>query len=228
MTPIFKKGHRYDPANYRPISLTCVVSKIMEHVVCSNIMNFASRHNILYKLQHGFRDKRSCETQLLEFIQDVANNMQDGHQTDVCVLDFSKAFDKVGHMRLIKKLNWYGIDGITNKWIQSFLSNRTQSVVLDGISSDSVPVISGVPQGSVLGPCLFLFYINDIAENLNSTARLFADDTMIYMTVKNQTDAQLLQNDLNTLANWENKWMMEFHPGRDSPQRIIIPSMDSN
>ena len=118
----------------------------MEHVICSNVMNFASRHNILYKLQHGFRDKRSCETQLLEFIQDVANNMQDGLQTDVCVLDFSKAFDKVGHKRLIKKLEWYGIDGKTNRWIQSFLSDRTQSVVLDGITSGNVPVISGVPQ----------------------------------------------------------------------------------
>ena len=129
----------------------------------------------------SFRDRRSCETQLLEFIQDVVTNMQNGLQTDVCVLDFSKAFDKVGHRRLLEKLRWYGINGQTNKWIESFLTDRTQAVVVEGKSSSKVPVLSGVPQGSVLGPCLFVYYINDIAEGLTSTTRLFADDTMIYM-----------------------------------------------
>ena len=123
-------------------------------------------------------------------------------------------FDKVGHKRLIEKLKWYGILGETNPWIESFHHGRTQSVVLDDVSSNTAPVISGVPQGSVLGPCLFLFYINDIAQNLNSTTRLFADDTMIYMTIKSDRDAKLLQDDLDTLSRWENKWMMEFHPGK--------------
>ena len=173
-----KKGQKYDPANYRPISLTCITSKLMEHIICSSVMSFATANNIFYALQHGFRSKRSCESQLLEFIQDVSTNMQNGLQTDVCVLDFSKAFDKIGHTRLIEKLKWYGITGSTNNWIKSFLSNRTQAVVLDGVSSSSIHVSSGVPQGSVLGPCLFLFYINDIAQDPHSTTRLFADDDL--------------------------------------------------
>ena len=183
-------------------------------IVCSSLMKHAQAENILYPLQHGFREKRSCETQLLEFTQDIVNNMQEGHQTDVCVLDFSKAFDKVGHKRLGQKLEWYGVEDSTNKWIGSFLSGRTQSVVVDGESSSTVPVISGVPQGSVLGPCLFLFYINDISAGLTSTTRLFADDTMIYLAVKGEADAKVIQDDLNKLAAWETTWMMEFHPDK--------------
>ena len=110
--------------------------------------------------------------------------MQLGLQTDICVLDFSKAFDKVGHRRLVEKLRMYGIDGETNTWIGNFLSERSQSVLAEGASVGCVPVISGVPQGSVLGPCQFLFYINDIADILTSKARLFADDTVIYLAVK--------------------------------------------
>ena len=214
VAPIFKKGQKYDPANYRPISLTCIASKVMEHIICSSLMRHAGQNGIFYALQHGFRDRRSCETQLLEFVQDVVTNMQDGLQTDVCVLDFSKAFDKVGHRRLVRKLEWYGIGGSVNRWIADFLRNRTQSVLVDGLSSSKVPVLSGVPQGSVLGPCLFLYYINDIAEQLTSTTRLFADDTMIYMAVKGESDADLLQRDLDRLSEWEDKWMMEFHPGK--------------
>ena len=212
VAPIFKKGQKYDPANYRPISLTCVLSKLMEHIICSNLMSHAKAHDLLYKLQHGFRERRSCETQLIEFVHDVASNMQGGLQTDVCVLDFSKAFDKVGHCRLLRKLEWYGVNSQTNTWIKSFLGDRTQSVVVEGAESDRVPVLSGVPQGSVLGPCLFLFYINYIAQDLTSTTRLFADDTMIYMTISNNTDAEKLQEDLRKLEKWEETWMMEFHP----------------
>jgi len=107
---------------------------------------------------------------------------------------------------------WYGISGQTNEWIQDFLFGRTQHVVVDGCSSSTKQVLSDVPQGSVLGPCLFLFYINDIAKDLHSTVHLFADDTMIYSTVSNERDAGLLQQDLNTLSQWADTWMMEFHP----------------
>ena len=138
--------------------------------------------------------------------------MQNGLQTDVCVLDFSNAFDKVGHRRLIEKLKWYGIQGRTNAWIESFLSNHTQSIVVEGTASDLVPALSGVPQGSVLGPCLFLFYINDIADGLTSTTCLFADDTMICMAVKSKADAQIFQQNLQKLERCESTWMMEFHP----------------
>ena len=186
----------------------------MEHIVVSHIMKHLQSNNILYPLQHGFRNKRSCETQLLEFIDDVASNMDNGLQTDLCILDFAKAFDKVGHKRLLEKLKWYGIDGVTNRWIKCFLTDRIQSVVLDGITSDSACVLSGVPQGSVLGPCLFLLYINDIAENIQGTLRLFADDTMTYMVIRGETDAINFQQDLDTLTKWEKTWMMEFHPDK--------------
>ena len=214
VTPVFKKGQKYERGNYRPISLTCIASKLMEHIICSSVMRHAKIHDLLYKLQHGFREARSCETQLLEFVHDVTGNMQNKLQTDVCVLDFSKAFDKVGHLRLLHKLKWYGITGDTNEWIADFLQGRSQSVVVEGTRSTDLPVLSGVPQGSVLGPCLFLFYINDIAQNLHSKARLFADDTMIYLAVRNEGDARLLQEDLDTLARWESTWMMEFHPDK--------------
>ena len=183
ITPVFKKGKRSDAANYRPISLTCIVCKLMEHILTSHVMKHANDHNILYGLQHGFTGCRSCETQLVEFIDDLAYNMQNGGQIDVAIMDFSKAFDKVGHQRLLK-LDNYGIRGKTNKWTQTFLTNRTQSVVLNGEHSCYTHVKSEVPQGSVLGPCLFLLYINDLLESLVSTVRLFADDSLLYMTIR--------------------------------------------
>ena len=129
----------------------------MEHIIASSIMRHADNHSILYPLQHGFRDRRSCETQLLGFVNDLVNTMHVGSQTDILVMDFSKAFGKVSHPRLVTTLKYYGIGGRTNRWVQSFLSGRTQRVVLEGEFSDDAEVLSGVPQGSVLGPCLFLF-----------------------------------------------------------------------
>ena len=214
VSPIYKKGSKYIPENYRPISLTCICCKILEHVVVSSIVTHADTHNILYPLQHGFRRSRSCETQLLEFVDDVSKNIEKSTQTDILIMDFSKAFDKVSHNLLIHKLNYYGIQGKTNRWINSFLKSRTQAVVLEGVTSDYVPVQSGVPQGSVLGPSLFLFYINDIPVGLDSTIRLFADDTIAYLAIKSNTDCVTLQNDLNKLGVWENKWKMAFHPDK--------------
>ena len=214
VVPIYKKGHAHDPANYRPISLTCICCKVMEHIVTSNIMRHARNNNILYPLQHGFLNRRSCETQLLEFCTDVLNNLEKNQQTDVLIMDFAKAFDKVSHPHLIKKLDHYGIRGKTKEWIASFLHNRQQRVVIEGDTSEKVPVTSGVPQGSVLGPSLFILYINDIATKLNSTVRLFADDTVAYLAIKGSKDAESLQQDLTKLGEWEKKWCMEFHPSK--------------
>ena len=132
VAPIYKKGQKYVAAKYRPVSLTCIASKLMEHIVTSAIMDHANANNILYDLQHGFRQQRSCETQLLEFVADITDNLQANQQTDLLVMDFSKAFDKVGHKRLLEKLDFYGIRGKTNQWIKNFLQDRRQAVVVEG------------------------------------------------------------------------------------------------
>ena len=215
VTPAFKKGQKYKAENYRPISLTCVCCKIFELIVTSHIMKHAERSNILFPLQHGFRKGRSCETQLIEFTDDITKNMENGKQTDVLIMDFSKAFDKVSHSLLLHKLDHYGIRGKTNRWIQAFLTGRSQSVVVvEGQKSQSVDVESGVPQGSVLGPSLFLFYINDIPTGIDSTVRLFADDTVVYLTISSDNDCPVLHADLAKLQEWETRWKMAFHPDK--------------
>ena len=178
--PFFKKGAKTDPTNYRPVSLTSVVCKSMEHILASQIMQHLSIHNILSDSQFGFRLKHSCESQLLVTVNDIARAINNNMQVDAAILDFSKAFDKVAHKHLIYKLDYYGIRGNLLNWLTSFLQNRSQEVVVEGINSTSCNVTSGVPQGSVLGPVLFLMYINDIGLNIHSEIRLFADDILLY------------------------------------------------
>ena len=144
--------------------------------------------------------KLSTDTQLLAFTQDILANVSGGRETDVIIMDFAKAFDKVLHHRLIQKLERYGITGPVNTWVEKFLTDRKQRMACEGMYSDWAPVISGVPQGSVIAPILFLIYINDLPNNLKSTVRLFADDTIIYMTISNGTDTTAFQQDLDKLA----------------------------
>ena len=211
VTPIFKKGKRYDPSNYRPVSLTSVVCKTLEHILVSQIMKHLETNSILCNNQYGFRARRSCESQLLLTIDDFARALNNRLQVDIGILDFSKAFDKVPHARLVKKLDYYGIQGKTLQWITSFLYNRSQQVVIEGTYSSPCKVTSGVPQGTVLGPTLFLLYINDLISNIQSTVRLFADDCLIYRPINSLNDHQLLQQDLNTLNTWAKTWQMKFN-----------------
>ena len=206
--PLFKKGEKYEPANYRPISLTCVTCKVMEHIIASQLMRFAESTELFSDKQHGFRRNRSCETQLIELLSDISKQLDGGHEVDACVLDFAKAFDKVNHCKLVHKLYDYGVSYQTCSWIKEFLNGRSQRVVVDGETSEEEQVTSGVPQGSVLGPILFLFYINDLPDGLSSCVRLFADDTILYNSSAN-IDA--LQEDLTILENWEQKWDMSFN-----------------
>ena len=162
VTPVFKKGEKFKAVNYRPVSLTCILCKQFEHIIASQLMTHLNRNNILFKNQHGFRSKLSCETQLIEFTSEMLATMQDRKQSDVIVMDFSKAFDKVSHESLLFKLDRLRTDPCVRGWIASFLKQRTQRVVVDGEESPTVTVTSGVPQGSVLGSILFLIYINDM------------------------------------------------------------------
>ena len=213
VTAINKKGARHDAANYRPVSLSSLCCKLLEHAIVSNTVKHLEKHDILNDCQHGFRAKRSCETsQILTLYHELASSLDKKTQTDMVILDFSKAFDRVPHKRLLKKIHHYGIRDSTYQWIASFLSQRTQQVLMEGQSSEKVPVINGVPQGSVLGPVLFFIFINDLPDNLNSRARMFADDCIVYREIKSNKDQLTLQEDLDTLAAWKQKWGMDFHP----------------
>ena len=216
VTAVFKKGDRHSAANYRPVSLTSICCKLQEHVITSSIMKHLSKNEILTDGQHGFRPKRSCETQLITLVHEIAANLESGTQTDLIILDFSKAFDKVPHERLLRKLSHYGIRGRTHSWIRELLSNRQQEVMVDGAVSDPAPVVSGVPQGTVLGPILFLIFINDLPSELTCSTRLFADNCIVYSKVRNKSDQERLQRDLDTLSQWEGRWGMEFHPQKCS------------
>ncbi|MCG8035226.1 MAG: reverse transcriptase family protein, partial [Candidatus Thiodiazotropha taylori] len=220
VTAIYKKGTRQDPANYRPVSLTSLSCKIMEHVIVSQTLKHLDKHEVLHDCQHGFRARRSCETQLITLVHELASSLDKGIQTDMIILDFSKAFDRVPHQRLLKKVHHYGIRGQTYCWIEQFLKGRTQKVLVEGQTSEVAPVVSGVPQGSVLGPLLFLLFINDLPEGLASQTRLFADDCILYRQIRSDTDQQLLQEDLHALAKWEQKWGMSFHPQKCSVLRV--------
>ena len=168
----------------------------MEPIIVSNMMDYFDTHNILCPQQNGFRSKHNCETQLIGFPQEIADSLDQGQQTDVIAMDFSKAFDKVDHHKLVHKLKHMGVNQyITTSctWIKDFLHNRSQVLVENNVSH-SLPVLSGVPQGSVVGPSLFLAYINDLPGSVSwSRVRLFADDTIVYLTIKSHASAQSLQ-----------------------------------
>ena len=165
-------------------------------------MTHLDSHQLLYDIQHGFRSKRSCEIQLVLLMEDLFRNAIKGQQTDFILLDFSKAFDKVSHEKLLLKLHHCGVRGQVLHWIKAFLSIRSQTVILESEKSSQVTVTSGVPQGSVLGPILFLVFINDLPEHIKSNVRLFADDTAVNLAVSNLEHVQILQEALDRLAKW--------------------------
>lgn len=185
---------------------------MLEHIITSNTIRHVEGQRMLTDAQHGFRKQRSCETQLIVTIQDLAKSIDDKSQSDVILLDFCKAFDKVPHIRLMSKLHRYGIRGSLHSWIGDFLRDRTQTVILENGKSDSAPVLSGVPQRE----CHWsdTLYINDLPESIKngSSVRLFADDCILYRSIKTSMDAVLLKEDLDALQEWEKDWIMEFHP----------------
>jgi hypothetical protein len=190
VSPIFKKGNRHMPSNYRPVSLTAVACKVMESFVREAILEHMNANGLLAEEQHGFIAGRSCITQLLECLEEWTRIMDEGGHVDVIYMDFMKAFDSVPHRRLLSKLKSYGIEGPIYNWIESFLTQRQQRVMVNGAASSWSEVTSGIPQGSVLGPVLFVVYINGLPDVVSCGVKLFADDTKIYRAIRNRDDSR--------------------------------------
>jgi len=211
VTPIFKKGNRHLPNNYRPISLTSSIAKILESIVKDNIICHMFNNNLIDSNQHGFTSHKSCITQLLTAMEYWTQSLDSGASTDVIYLDISKAFDSVPHVRLLSKLKAYSIGGHLLKWISNYLIGRKQCVVLNGCRSNWALVKSGVPQGTVLGPILFTIYVNDLPSAVNSHCLMFADDTKLFRSIYTDEDVLQLQRDLHALCEWSSKWQLLFN-----------------
>ena len=205
IVPIHKKGPKTRAENFRNVSLTGHEIKIMERVLRREISDHLERNNLINFNQHGFRRKHSCSTQLLSHMYYILSNVVEGKEIDSIYIDFAKAFDKVDHGLLIQKLKFYGISDTFLTWISNFLSNRTQTVLINNHHSYPTSVQSGVPQGSVLGPLLFIIYINDLIQainNPNTKIFTFADDTKLVSPISSTSDQVKLQHDLNCVINW--------------------------
>ena len=233
VTAIFKKGSRSDPSNYRPVSLTCVTCKVLESLIRDVIVEYMSGYKLYLDCQHGFRQKRSCITQLLEVMEDLTNMIENRNTIDIIYLDFRKAFDTVPHERLLLKLKSYGISGNLLIWIKQFLNDRTQKVKVGKEFSKEKNVISGIPQGSVLGPVLFTIFINDLPEVINSTCKIFADDTKLY---DSSLQSDSIQVDLIHIQEWSHTWQLYFntekckvlHMGKNNPKKQYMMQQDNN
>ena len=212
--PLHKGGAKSSPTNYRPVSLTSVVCKILESLIKEYTVLHLNDKNLLNKTQHGLTKGRSCLTNLLTFFDDVTKSIDEGFPEDVLYLDFAKAFDKVPHQRLLKKLSAHGIDGRLKEWIANWLQGRKQQVCLNNCLSGEADVRSGVPQGSVLGPILFIVFVNDMDVGLSARILKFADDTKLYLALKDDQAIRRLQDDLNSLCQWSSDWQMLFNIGK--------------
>ena len=224
---VFKKGSRGKPGNYRQISLTSQVCKLNESIIRDHMIDHLIINSLIKPSQHGFMPKRSCQTNLLEFLDKIFEMTDEGNPVDIAYLDFSRAFDKVPHNKLIQKLEAHGITGSVQEWIISWLKDRTQWVEIQGAKSRPGKVRSGVPQGSILGPVLFVIYINDLDDDIIiDILRKFADDTKQANKIRNQADADSFQFSLNRLFDWSKTWGMLFnidkckilHCGRNNPK----------
>ena len=196
VTAIFKNGDRSKPTNCRPMSLTSVPGKIMERIIKDELVDHMNKNNLFCIEQHGFIKGKSCVTQLLELIEDITEAIDQGHEVDIIYLDYSKAFDKVPLKRLLTKISGYGVKGNVLNWIGDFLRNRKQRVMVNGISLEWRNITSGIPQGSMLRPILFLIFINDMPKVNQCLVKLLADDAKLYQIIKCSQDQDELQGHL--------------------------------
>lgn len=213
--PIFKKDDRQSKENYRPVSLLISISKICEKIVFIRLYNFLLEIHFLNPFQSGFRPGDSTVNQLVFIVHKIYEALEQGKEARMVFLDISKAFDKVWHKGLLRKLESLGVRDPLLKWIRSYLSDRMQRVLIEGQSSDWDRVEAGVPQGSVLGPLLFLIYINDITCDLQSDSFLYADDTSLLEVVDDPTfSAVSLNNDLERINAWTRDWLVTINPSK--------------
>lgn len=216
VTAIFKKGAKTKAQNYRPVSLTSIICKTLESIVRDHITKHMTENKLFSSKQFGFISGRSTTLQLLHVLDIWSEILDQGGELDAIYCDFMKAFDKVPHNRLIHKINKYGIKDDILGWTKDFLSNRTQVVKVGNSTSRKAAVTSGIPQGSVLGPTLFVIYINDLPEVVDkgSFVYLFADDTKVFRRINSNQDRIKLQEDINNLLDWSKKWLLIFHPDK--------------
>jgi hypothetical protein len=212
---VFKKGDPALPSNYRPISLLNTIEKVFERIIFKHIFNFFRDTNFFSPCQSGFLPGDSTVNQLTFLYNTFCKALDNGLEVRVIFFDISKAFDKVWHRGLIYKLEQAGIKGKLLDWISNYLNSRLQRVVLPGVESELSNIAAGVPQGSILGPLLFLVYINDIVSDIGSDINLFADDTSLYLVVNCPRDAaNKLQLDINKISDWADKWLVTFNPAK--------------
>ena len=213
VTPIFKKGSRQDIRNYRPISLLSSTSKILERVVYNHLYEHCQTNNLLSKRNSGFKQNDGAVNRLLYLVDRIYKGLDDEREIAMVFLDITKAFDRVWHKGLLFKLRGFGVSGLLLAWFKSYLENRSQRVVIGGVSSEFKYLFAGVPQGSVLGPLLFLIFLNDVEIDIISDISLFADDTALVQAYKFQAEAEdALNSDLVKIANWgKNGWLISTH-----------------
>nr|VZI12352.1 unnamed protein product [Spirometra erinaceieuropaei] len=220
ITPLHKGGSKASANNYRPISLTSICCKLMEKIIKRELMRFLEQHNLLSDAQHGFRSGRSCVTNLLNCLERWTRSVDEGSALHVVYIDFKKAFDSVPHQRLLHKLSRTGVRGNLLKWIQSFLLDRCQTVHVGGQKSTEVAVESGVPKGSVLGPTLFIIYVNDCVSELDCGVAMFADDIKLWSVIRTADDEEYLQANLNRLQQWSKAWLLPFNEKKCNILRV--------
>lgn len=230
--PLYKGGVRHDPGNYRPVSLTCILGKVMERLMAHRLRDHLEVNGFFSPQQHGFRSQRSCISNLLLARESWADAKSMRTGVDVIFVDFSKAFDKVSHDKLLSKLRVFGVCGSVLEWLADFLRGRSYAVRVASSVSSGRSVVSGVPQGSVLGPLLFLVHVNDLPTVFESQCLLYADDLKLWRNVASEDDRRVLQEDIDRLVRWSMEWdlpinlskCVHLRIGRDHPATSYLLS----